>query len=125
MSRERLTLGRQGEEHAVGHLRRLGYRILCRNYRRREGEIDIVAEDGAVLVFVEVKTRSGGSCGDPLEAVTARKRGQIARAAMRYLAENDAHHRPARFDVVGVTIKEGGSFSLQLVRDAFSLDMDG
>ncbi|MDH4320703.1 MAG: YraN family protein [Desulfobulbaceae bacterium] len=125
MSRERLTLGDRGEELAVGHLRKLGYRILCRNYRRREGEIDIVAEDGAVLVFVEVKTRSGVSCGDPLEAVTPRKRGQIARTAMRYLAENDCHDRPARFDVLGVTIPEGGTYSLQLVRDAFSLDMDG
>jgi len=124
MSRDRISLGSQGEELAAGHLRKLGYRILCRNYRCRQGEIDIVAEEGAVLVFVEVKARGGASFGDPLEAVTPRKRGQIARAAMRYLAENDGHDRPARFDVVGVMIQEDGTFTLQLVRDAFSLDMD-
>ena len=124
MSRERISLGRQGEEFACQHLRRLGYRILCQNYRRRQGEIDIVAEDGAVLVFVEVKTRSGIAFGDPLEAITLRKRSQIAGTALQYLAENDCHDRASRFDVVGVLIKDDGTFTLQLVRDAFSLDMD-
>lgn len=124
MSRERISLGRQGEELACRHLRSLGYRILCCNYRRRQGEIDIVAEEGAVLVFVEVKTRSGIAFGDPLEAVTFRKRQQIAGTALQYLAENDRHDSASRFDVVGVLIKEDGTCSLQLVRDAFSLDMD-
>ena len=124
MSQERLSLGRQGEELACKHLRKLGYRILCCNYRRRQGEIDIVAEEGKVLVFVEVKTRSGLAFGDPLEAVTPRKQSQIARTAMQYLAENDAHDRSSRFDVVGVLIEADGAFALQLVRDAFSLDKD-
>ncbi len=124
MTQERISLGRQGEELACKHLRKLGYRILCCNYRRRQGEVDIVAEDGSVLVFVEVKTRSGVAFGDPLEAVTPRKRGQIIKTAMQYQAENDCHERSSRFDVVGVIIKKDGSSSLQLVRDAFSLDMD-
>ncbi|MDH3359496.1 MAG: YraN family protein [Desulfobulbaceae bacterium] len=124
MTQKRLTLGRQGEEVACQHLRKLGYRILCCNYRRRQGEIDIVAEDGVVLVFVEVKTRSGSAFGDPLEAVTSRKRNQIAKTALQYLAENDCHGRSSRFDVVGVIIQKDGKFSLQLVRDAFTLDMD-
>lgn len=124
MSRQRISLGKQGEELACHHLRKLGYRILCCNYRRRQGEIDIIAEEGAVLVFVEVKTRSGPVFGDPLEAVTLRKRSQIAGTAVQYLAENDCYERSSRFDVVGVLIKEDGTVTLQLVRDAFSLDMD-
>jgi len=124
MSRERISLGQHGEELASRHLQKLGYRILCRNFRRRQGEIDIVAEENSTLVFVEVKTRSGAAYGDPLEAVTPRKQGQIARAAMLYQAEHDCHERSARFDVVGVIIQEDGTCSLQLIRDAFSLDMD-
>ena len=124
MTLKRISLGSRGEDFAALYLRGNGYRILCRNFRRRQGEIDLVAEDGATLVFVEVKTRSGASCGDPLEAVNPRKRKQIAKAATLYMTENDCHDRPARFDVVGVVIRADETYTVQVIQDAFSLDMD-
>src|SRR5437870_61274 len=65
-----LLRGTGGEEAACAHLEALGYRILTRNYRCRQGEIDIIALDGEVLVFVEVKTRSPSAYGSPRDAVT-------------------------------------------------------
>lgn len=124
MSGKRISLGKIGEEIARKYLQKIGYRIVCSNYRQQQGEIDIVAEDGEFLVFIEVKTRSGLSFGDPLEAVNSHKRRQIARAATRYMAENNCFERPARFDVVGVRVFDDGTSSLELVKGAFSLDMD-
>ena len=120
MTVRRLSLGKQGEDLACRHLERLGYKILARNYRGRCGEIDIVAEERGTLVFVEVKTRSGSGFGSPLEAVNAHKQHQLGRVALEYLAENDCHSQPARFDVVGVLF-ESDSPVLELVRDAFFL----
>jgi len=126
MTRDRISLGKEGEELACRHLERLGYRILARNYRGRRGEIDIVAEERGTLVFVEVKSRSGPLFGHPLEAVTRRKQEQLGRVAQEYLAVTDAHRaRPIRFDVVGVLMAPGLPPSLDLVRDAFALGEEG
>jgi len=122
MSKERLSLGKRGEDLAALHLQGSGYRILARNFRGRCGEIDIVAEERGTLVFVEVKARSGTAFGHPLEAVTPHKQQQLARAALEYLARNDQHHRPVRFDVVGVIIDDKLPPVLELVRDAFTLE---
>jgi putative endonuclease len=85
-----------------------GMRIVERNWRRPEGEIDVVADDGGTCVFVEVRSRTGEERGHALESVTPRKRGQVIRAARLYLA----HEAPAaagyRFDVVGVTFFDDG-----------------
>ncbi|MGZ6792765.1 MAG: YraN family protein, partial [Mycobacteriales bacterium] len=67
---DRQALGRWGEEHAVRHLEAAGYEVLSRNWRCREGELDIVARSGGALVFVEVKARTGTAYGEPAEAVT-------------------------------------------------------
>lgn len=77
-------------------------RILVRNVRYRDGEIDIVALDGATTVFVEVKRRRDSSLGAPAEAVTRTKRLRIVRAARRWLAAHPARARSVRFDVVAV-----------------------
>ena len=104
----RQGLGRTGERLAAEALTRRGYCILEQNYRCRHGEIDLVAEEGQDLVFVEVKTRRGAAYGLPEEAVTARKRQKLREVASYYL---DAHHcseRSWRIDVVAVQLSSGG-----------------
>ena len=114
-----IRLGRRGEETAERHLAARGYRILERRFRTRAGEIDFVAEDGAVIVFVEVKTRSSLAFGRPADAVDARKRSRIAAAASLYLARLEGPDRPCRFDVVEVLEAVDGSARVRLIRDAF------
>ena len=119
MSGEGKALGRRGEEFAAAFLAERGYRILALNYRKKFGELDIVAEDGGVIVFVEVKTRRTRSFGHPLESVTAAKKQRMVRAAQAWLADNRCQDRPCRFDAVAVTVTPDGGFSAELVRDAF------
>jgi len=110
----KVPLGRQGEEIACRYLTRQGYRILVRNYRTRLGEVDIIAEQGGTLVFVEVKTRRGRTCGHPFEAVTPAKCRQISRVALLYLAETGREKQAARFDVVAVSLAGGGEPVIEL-----------
>lgn len=113
-------LGRYGEELAAQHLAAAGMQVLARNWRCREGELDIVALDGAALVFVEVKARSGMGYGAPAEAVGAVKARRIRGLACRWLLE----HRPLgehelRFDVVSVLRRRGAAPELVHLRGAF------
>ena len=94
--------GTLGEEVAVDYLVKKGYRILERNFRFERGEIDIVAEENGVLVFVEVKTRHSKSVGDPEDAVTIGKRDQLRKVAEGYLFKHNIDGRECRFDVVAV-----------------------
>jgi len=87
---------------AEAFLRARRYTIVARNYRCRAGEIDLVALDGRVLVFVEVRSRRGISAGTPFESVDGRKQMRVARVARQFLAERGWLERDARFDVVGV-----------------------
>ncbi len=97
------AVGRFGEDLAADYLGDAGLRILERNWRCRDGELDIVAVDGEVLVFVEVKTRSGVGFGDPAEAVNRAKVSRLRRLAVRWLVEHDDTYWPQlRFDVVAV-----------------------
>ncbi len=101
-------LGNAGERLAARHLRRLGMRILHRQYRTPMGEIDLIAQDGQTLVFVEVKTRRGISAGLPAEAVDRRKQAQLTRLALVFLKKHRLLDRPARFDVVAIVWPEAG-----------------
>ncbi len=121
MAAEHLDLGARGEALAGKYLRRAGYRLLARNFRCRYGEIDLVAEEGGNLVFVEVKTRSSAGFGHPLEAVDRHKQGQLIRAAHVYLREQAAEERFCRFDVVAVTFGGDGAPIIELVKNAFDL----
>jgi len=113
----RNTAGR-GEEAAVAYLRGQGYRIIARNWRCRLGEIDIVARDGDVLVFVEVKSRRSSAFGTPQAAVDARKQRKLSLVALQYLQAERVSPGPARFDVVAVTLRDGG-IEIELFRNAF------
>jgi len=121
MADKRQKLGKSGERIASAYLQKNGYIILSKNYRRKCGEIDIIARQGDYLVFIEVKTRTTTSHGHPLEAVTQRKQKQISKVAQYYLAENNLFDTAARFDVVAVTILNNGRIQVELIPSAFDL----
>ena len=120
MTQRRRDLGRESESLAEEFLRKLGYRIVCRNYSCPLGEIDLVAVHKNVIVFVEVRSRSRSEFGSPLETVGRKKQQQVARVALHFLSEKRLHARDARFDVVGVMWK-GGDPSIEHVEHAFDL----
>jgi putative endonuclease len=107
-----------GEEAAAQLLRSGGYRIVARNHRCRRGEIDLIAEKGEVLVFVEVRTRSTALFGGPEETVGARKQQRVIAAARDYLAQRRGPPRAARFDVIAVVDGPSGP-SLTHFENAF------
>jgi putative endonuclease len=119
MGRVKGAIGHFGEEVAARHLAGAGLRILDRNWRCAEGELDIVAEDDGTLVFCEVKTRSGPGFGDPAEAVTAAKSARIRRLGLRWLAAHGIGWRELRFDVVTVVRRPEGDPLVRHLRNAF------
>jgi putative endonuclease len=126
MTLQKKELGANGEELAARYLMSQGYRILERNYRIRLGEIDIIAEQGKDLVFIEVKTRSDTLFGSPLDSVTIPKQRQLSKVALEYMSRQGCHNRPARFDVVGVQLKglnaqQLKNVTIELVQNAFDL----
>ncbi|MEW5825926.1 MAG: YraN family protein [Candidatus Bipolaricaulota bacterium] len=111
-------LGQEGEDEACRVLRSAGYEIVARNWRSRFGELDVVAREGDVLVFVEVKSRADPSYGGPEAAVGRRKQRRLIAAAKGFLAATGCE-LAARFDVVAM---EGET--VRIVRDAFQVDDD-
>jgi putative endonuclease len=102
-----VVLGKSGENYACWELERLGYEILDRRYRTRMGEIDIVARDGEVLAFIEVKARRSARFGPPAEAVGAQKRHKLMQMATSYIFAKSVSNARCRFDVVSVTFGAG------------------
>jgi putative endonuclease len=115
----RQTLGKQGEDLAVRELERRGYAILARRYRTRFGEIDIVAQDGESVVFVEVKARRTAAFGTAAEAVPSIKQRRIAAMALDYLAWADRLNDPCRFDVVAIDRMGTERPDVQVIQGAF------
>jgi putative endonuclease len=101
------TLGQQGEALAARFLRRRGYKILARGTRLGIGELDLIARDGATVVFVEVKTRQSQQAGHPVEAVDPNKQRRLTRLAVTFLKKHRLLDTPARFDIVAITWPEG------------------
>jgi putative endonuclease len=99
-------IGRKGEDLAANYLKQKGCKILHRNYRTPLGEADIIISDKDVLVFVEVKARTGTAFGEPFEAVNLRKQERLKRIALYYLKLHKAE-RQVRFDVVSIISKNG------------------
>jgi putative endonuclease len=114
-------LGKKGEQVALSHLVKLGYSIETKNYRCPFGEIDIIAKEKGVLVFVEVKTRQSERFGAPKEAVDYHKQQRLVRIALYYLAGlgKKQEQEICRFDVVSVSRNPGSGWVVELIKDAF------
>ncbi len=106
MGNTKQRLGREGEQIAERYLIKKGYRLVERNYRCPVGEVDLIALDRRVIVFVEVKARTGHRFGEPLEAVAPRKQRKIIQTAQFFLNEKRLQQRDARFDVIGISWRE-------------------
>jgi putative endonuclease len=115
----RHLFGRTSEAQAEQFLRTKGYRILERNLRTRLGELDLVAQDGNVLVFVEVKARTSDAFGGALSAVDHRKRAKLVKLASQYLAQRHLMDRACRFDVVLVQGRSSGGVQVEHLQSAF------
>lgn len=100
-------LGNRGERLAAKYLRKQGFKILARQYRTRMGELDLIARDGDVVVFVEVKTRKHAAAGHPVEAITPAKQKKLTQLALAYLKQHRLLEHSARFDVVTVYWTDG------------------
>jgi putative endonuclease len=100
-------IGDDGERNAVSFLERQGFAILDRNYTFHHGEIDVVAKDGDVLVFVEVKMRRSARFGSPEDAVTPAKQELLRRTAEGYVQEKKLNNISCRFDVVAINVEKG------------------
>ena len=118
---DRMALGKWGEDLAVAHLEASGYEVLARNWRCREGELDLVArEPDGTIVFVEVKTRSGTGFGEPSEAVGRVKAAKVRQVACRWLVEcRPAGRSGLRFDVVSIVRRRGFAPVVTHLRGAF------
>jgi putative endonuclease len=125
MALKKNELGAKGEDLAIRYLKKRGYRIIERNYRIKLGEIDVIAEQGDDLVFIEVKTRSDTTFGSPFESITAQKQQQLSKVALEYICRKKCYGRPARFDVVGIQFQEGSrslrDAAIELLQNAFDL----
>lgn len=119
MTIQRQLLGIVGEELAAATLVARGYAILERRFKTERGEIDIIAEDGGTLVFVEVRARATGEFGGAAESVTDAKKRQVAKVAVEYLARHQITNRPCRFDVVAVDAALGPQPVITIYPGAF------
>ena len=121
MTRERLDLGKLGEELALKKVKRLGYRCIARNYRCALGEIDLIAKDGDCLVFIEIKTRRGRSLGSIKEVIDTRKKRQLSKVALAYMKSNNYCDVKSRFDVVAISLNQDKE-QIEVIQNAFDLE---
>jgi len=121
VDRRKLDLGARGEDLAVAWYMDQGYRLLDRNWRCREGELDVVVSRDRCVVFCEVKTRSGTGFGLPAEAVTGEKQRRLRRLASRWLGAQppSVSFAEVRFDVACVTLRGGVEPALDVITAAF------
>lgn len=122
MSKERISLGKKGEELALKYLKRHKYKIIEQNYKSRFGEIDIIAKDEDVLAFIEVKTRKSTEFGSPQESVDIRKQRQLAKAALEYISKRKIRNTNCRFDVVGIICLPDQEPKIELIKNAFYIE---
>lgn len=112
------AIGKRGEELAKAHLIDNGYKILQTNWRYRRAEVDIIAMDGEVMVFVEVKTRTADAFGKPEEFITEKKELLLADAASAYM-EKSGHDWEIRFDFISIIIQSDQHHTIDHFKDAF------
>jgi putative endonuclease len=112
-------VGDAGEDAVAGWYRAHGYDVVARNWRVREGEIDVIARRGSTVVFCEVKTRRSDAFGIPAEAVTVRKQMRLRRLAVLWLQAHPARARDLRFDVASVRPDPRGGWAIEVIEAAF------
>lgn len=112
-------LGRWGETTAASFLLEKGFKIIARNYRNWQSEVDLIVSKDDMLIFVEVKTRTGTAFGMPEEFVNVTKAKLVMRAAEQYIFDIDWEH-DVRFDIVSILILPDGSTDIRHIEDAFS-----
>lgn len=116
-----VSIGISGEETAVKILKKHGYKIIERNYRIRQGEIDIIAKDGEYTCFVEVKFRKNDDFGDPGDFIDERKQQKLIKAAQHYAVKKGIYDMPMRFDAVLINAGKGKKLMAEVIKDAFRL----
>ncbi|HEX9052895.1 MAG TPA: YraN family protein [Anaeromyxobacter sp.] len=119
---DRRARGREAEDLAAAFLEARGFAILDRNHAIKQGEVDLVAREGDVLCFVEVRSRTSEAQGAPEETVSAAKARRVVAAATDWAARNGGLDGEIRFDVVAVTLLEGAPPRLEHFRGAFDAD---
>jgi len=119
---KRRQIGHLAEESAARWLTGRGYSIRDRNFTVRGGELDIVAIQGELLVFVEVRARTAGSHGEAAATITPRKRARLIHAARHWLYKHDEGGYDLRFDVIAVELEEGAAIRFDHLIAAFRLD---
>ncbi len=112
--------GDLGEDAAARYLKNRGLRVLERNWRYRQWELDLICRDGDTLVFVEVKTRRAGTMGIPADGLDFRKQKRLIKAAIQDLTKNYRWDEPCRFDLAAV-IDTGSSMEVEHIENAFDL----
>jgi len=112
------NLGQFGEQAAKHYLTALGCRILETNWRHKRWEVDIIAQDGDVLAFIEVKSRTSVAFGEPAAFVDRKKQQNLFNAAEAYLKQSN-HQGDIRFDIISVRVKKNGETSIERIKDAF------
>lgn len=121
MSRTRQNIGQQGEQIARAYLQEQGYQLVTTNFRCKIGEIDIIAKDDDVVVFVEVRTITPGSFGPAYNTVTYSKQRQVKKVALFYISKHNLVNTQFRFDVIGITLHPGsGEHHLDHIPNAFA-----
>ena len=120
LKKAKILLGKEGERIAEQFLKKKGYKLVERNYRCAAGELDLIVLDQRVIVFVEVKTRTGMGYGTALEAVEARKQRKMIYAAQFFLNAKKLGQREARFDVIGISWP-GAEPQVEHIENAFEL----
>lgn len=118
---DKKALGALGESLAISFLKKQKYAVLERNYRCRCGEIDVIAKDGRIIVFVEVKTRRTRAFGPPQLSVTRNKQWQISKAALTYLQQKKLGETNARFDVIAINLANPAQPQIDHIENAFDL----
>lgn len=115
----RLSIGRSGEQRAERYLCDRGLRLVARNHRCVQGEIDLIMRDGETLVFVEVRRRKNTDYGSPLETVSSAKQRKLIAAAQHFVASQKISSRQAqRFDVIGI-VNDGNDETIEWIQNAF------
>ena len=116
---KRKTTGIIGERLAADFLTKQGYEIIEKNYRCKEGEVDIISKDGDFLVFVEVRAKNNLAFGSPEESVTARKKAHLRNVAARYVETHDCLPAQWRIDFVGVELDRAGNpLRIEVIKNA-------